>query len=146
MNIVIQRGNLGGSPVIKTKGDVTSVRFSYAVNSWDRKRPPQWYSAVAFGNLAKTLGQLAAPTGFARTPKARAAGGWSRWRPPGSRGRLAMHPLVSVRGRVVTAAVGTPVADAWLQVIAKPVFEFAGAVPNVGVRALARSRFKPAPA
>ena len=51
MNLVIQRGNLGGSPVIKTKGDVTYARFSYAVNSWDRERPPQWYTAVAFGKL-----------------------------------------------------------------------------------------------
>jgi single-stranded DNA-binding protein len=57
MNLVIQRGNLGGSPVIKTKGDVTYARFSYAVNSWG-ERPPQWYSAVAFGKLALTLGQL----------------------------------------------------------------------------------------
>jgi single-stranded DNA-binding protein len=60
MNKLIQRGNLGGSPVIKTKDDVVYARFSYAVNVLDRdgNRTPQWWSAVAFGKLAQTLGQL----------------------------------------------------------------------------------------
>lgn len=60
MNKLIQRGNLGGSPVLKTKGDVVYARFSYAVNVLDRdgNRTPQWWPAVAFGKLAQTLGKL----------------------------------------------------------------------------------------
>jgi single-stranded DNA-binding protein len=60
MNKLIQRGNLGGSPVIKTAGEVVYARFSYAVNVLDRdgNRTPQWWPAVAFGKLAQTLGQL----------------------------------------------------------------------------------------
>jgi single-stranded DNA-binding protein len=60
MNKLFQRGNLGGSPVLKTSGDVVYARFSYAVNVLDRdgNRTPMWMSAVAFGKLAKTLGQL----------------------------------------------------------------------------------------
>ena len=60
MNKLIQRGNLGGSPVLKTSGDVDYARFSYAVNVLDRdgNRTPMWMSAVAFGKLAQTLGQL----------------------------------------------------------------------------------------
>jgi single-stranded DNA-binding protein len=60
MNKLIQRGNLGGSPVLKTAGDVVYARFSYAVNVLDRdgNRTPQWWSAVAFGKLAQTLGKL----------------------------------------------------------------------------------------
>src|ERR1700724_1225818 len=60
MNKLIQRGNLGGSPVLKTKGEVVYARFSYAVNVLDRdgNRTPQWWPAVAFSKLAQTLGQL----------------------------------------------------------------------------------------
>jgi single-stranded DNA-binding protein len=61
MNKMFQRGNLGGSPVIKTTAaGVVYARFSYAVNVLDRdgNRKPQWWSAVAFGKLAQTLGKL----------------------------------------------------------------------------------------
>jgi single-stranded DNA-binding protein len=60
MNKLIQRGNLGGSPVLKTAGEVVYARFSYAVNVVDRdgNRTPLWMPAVAFGKLAQTLGKL----------------------------------------------------------------------------------------